>query len=156
MTLDPGLAIAAAGVLITAVQLWLGQRQQRLDATFRLIELMQEESSRNARFELAEILKSAGETDFGSLPPATRAKIASVGLLFGLAGFLARRRRIDVAAFLDAYGYSVVVNHQRLGPYARWRLGPRSTTRGSLWKDFDWLESRARHHIGVTGPVDST
>lgn len=142
-------SIALFSIAVTCGQVWLGLRMQRLDATFRMVELMQDPGAREARFALRSMLEAVeGQPNgYAALTPTDRANISGIALLFGLAGSLARNGRIEIGIFLDAYGLSVVQNHKRLQRYAQWCGGQRVTANGSLWKDFDWIAARAEAYI---------
>jgi len=146
---NPSVVVALTGIVVTLLLFWLTARRNRLEATFKTIELMQEKDARNARFALQDLLAPA-ETNaegFAGLSPETRATISSIATQFGFIGSLARRRCIYLGIFFESFASSVVLNHRRLRPFAAWRQTIRGLTDGSLWRDFDWLAVRAERFL---------
>ncbi len=142
-SIDPGLAIGASGILLAIVQLWLGKQKERFDNTMELMRRLESDSARSARLRVRQIMSDAErlEYDFAKIDDSDRSALVGIGHLYGLAGLLIRRKRVDRDLFLQAYGNSLRVNYERLKPYLQWRderFGGSST----LWREFDWLVAR--------------
>jgi hypothetical protein len=145
--MDAGWAIGASGLLISCVQLWLGDRRQRFDNTSRLIERFQARDARTDRFSIDRLMEKSGPSqDFSLLSDEECAQLSGIAAMYGYAGLLMRRRRLVAEIFLDAYARSVVTNFKRLSTYRSWsdaRLGGA----GALWTHFEWLNDRAASHL---------
>ena len=145
---NPTVGVGVFGIAVTLILFWLGDRRNRMEATFKIIEMLQESDARDARFELPDILSEAANNGgFAALSAKQRAKISSIALLFGFAGSLSRRKRIYLPIFLDSFASSVTINHYRIAEYAAWRQSFRPFKEGSLWKDFDWLAEKTTEYI---------
>ncbi|WP_168558143.1 hypothetical protein [Novosphingobium sp. SG720] len=146
---NPSVVVGAIGIAVTILLFWLGARRNRMEATFKAIEMMQAKEARNTRFNLQELLAPASthSRSFGGLDSETRASVSSVATQFGFIGSLARRRRIYLNIYFESFASSVLINHDRLRDYAAWRKGFREITDGSLWQDFDWLAARAERFL---------
>lgn len=147
--LDAAAMIGFAGIAIATIQLRQGHRRELIDGTFRIVEQLQSEQARQARFRVREINRKAEAFgwDFDRLESEERATLASVGSLFGFAGALCRSRRIDERMFLDFWANSVADNYRKLTRYREWRLSRFHDQHGSSWAHFDWIARRADRHL---------
>jgi hypothetical protein len=150
-----GLAVAFVGVMIAGVQAHQGHRREITENTFRVVEGLQTEQARLARFRVRQIndLAEAMNWDFEKLDPGDRAMLASVGSSFGFAGAMCRAKRINERMFMDFWANSVVENHRKLSRYRIWRMKRFQDERGSSWAHFDWLAQRAERHLKRMGRV---
>lgn len=145
---NPAPVIGLMGVVVSYAIYVAGRHRARWDATFKAIEMLQSKELRSARFRMPEMLKKAGEThDFNVLKAEERAEISGVASTFGIVGSLARNNRLVLKIVLETFASSIIVNHERLQPYAKWRSSFRSAATGSLWRDFDWLRARAQSYL---------
>lgn len=153
MGANPSAVVAAFGVIVTVILFWLGGRRNRLEATFKTLEMLQAKDAREARFGLRELISPTAKHkgDFSKMKSEDRATVSSILLLFGFIGALGRRRRIELNIFFDAFASSVVINHERLRAYSKWRDNYRTYKDGTLWKDFDWLASKAKRYLAIQG-----
>jgi len=153
MSANPSAVVAIFGIVVTILLFWLGARRNRMEATFKALELVQAKDAREARFGLRDILSSNAEHkgDFSKMKSTERATVSSIVLLFGFIGALGRRGRIDLNVFFDAFASSIVVNHERMRAYSQWRDSYRPYQDGTLWKDFDWLSEHAKLYLARRG-----
>jgi hypothetical protein len=91
------------------------------------------------------------EWDFDSLAHADRAALASIASLYGLAGLLCHRGRLDRRLFLDSWANSVSENFRRLEPYRAWRMRKFGDELGSNWVHFAWLARVSDRHLTALG-----
>jgi hypothetical protein len=148
---NPTVVVGAFGIIVTIILFWFGYQRNRIEATFKALELLQEKDVRDARFGLRDMMRGvvAKGDGYSSLSAEDRAKLSSIVLSFGFIGALGRRNRIDLRIFLDAFASSVMVNHERLRDYTAWRDSYRSVKDGTLWKDFDWLAHQAHRYLAI-------
>lgn len=147
--LDAALVVGGAGIVIAAIQLRQGHRRELIESTFRIVEQLQSEQARGARFRVREINRNAEALgwDFDRLDSADRATLASVGSLFGFAGALCRSRRIDERMFLEFWASSIADNYEKLNKYREWRIRRFHDEHGSSWEHFEWLHRRANQYL---------
>ena len=145
---DSTLIIGITGFVLLFVQIWFNRRQQRLDATFKIIELFQNSEYNVARFTLKSTLDRIGfpNPDFTKLSDEERSRIRSIATTFGTAGVLLENGRIDSDILFQTFGSSIVVNYNRLESYRQWRAVTKKSDENSLWYYFGRLAERAQRY----------
>ena len=93
MSIDVGVAIAFVGLLLAAIQIWLGQQKQKLDITLQIFDRLHDRQAREDRFRVRNILEKAKQFNdgFEGLSSEERASLSSISSLFGFAGLLAEK-----------------------------------------------------------------
>lgn len=150
---NPSAIVAMFGIVVTVLLFWLVAKRNRLEATFKTLEMLQQKDAREARFGLRALISATAKHkgDFSKMTPEDRATASSIVLLFGFIGALGRRHRIELGIFFDSFASSVVINHERLRAYSEWRDSYRPYGDGTLWKDFDWLAAKAKRYLAIQG-----
>jgi hypothetical protein len=146
MSVDIGVAIAFAGLLLAGVQMWLGHKKQKFDNTLQVFDRLHERQAREDRFRVRQILEkaTASPEGFEGLTPEERASLSSISSLFGFAGLLAQQDKIDMALLMSSFGHSIRYNHDRLGEYRAYRLSRKGGSSDTMWTHFDWIAAKAR------------
>lgn len=150
VTIDAGVAIGASGLLIAGAQIWLGRHHERQQTTLELIRQLQETDFRRARFQARQIMDQAAvrENRFDDLDAEERSLLSSVASVFGVAGVLIRRGKLDRRLFLEMYGNSIIQNYKRLEPYRIWRRARYGSEDGGAWGQFDYAYQAAKRQLG--------
>lgn len=164
MGIDIGIAIALAGLLLAGTQLWLGQEKQKLDNTLQIFDRLHDRQAREDRFRVRQILERAKQSPdgFEGITPEERASLSGVSSLFGFAGLLAQRNKIDINLLMSSFGHSIRYNHDRLKEYRQYRLGRKGGAVDTMWTHFDWIAAKAREfeaknkEFPAIGVVDGT
>lgn len=125
--------------------MWLGLRKAQFDNTLHIIDRIEAPEARSARFNVRRIMAEAQakNDDFEQIAAEDRSALVGVGHLFGVAGLLARRRRIDRTLFLQSYANTLITNFERLEPFIRWR-DRRFGDLDTLWREYELFVAYAR------------
>ena len=148
-SIDPGVAIGAAGTLIAVIQIYLGLRRERFKATIDIIERLQSDAARNMRFKVTLIMEKqeAIKGNFDCLSSEERAALSGISSIFGLASLLMRTKRVETKLFMEMYAHSLILNFEKIEPYYRWRVAAHGSSEATLWQHFEYGYKRCLKHL---------
>lgn len=154
--LSTGIAVltmvtGVAGLALVVIQHRWNGRRSRFDNTIKLIDRMESVEMLGRRHDLEELAAShGGVISYARLaaePDAVKkahlkATCSIVCKLFGLAGFMCRRREADGKIIIAGWARTIIVAHDRLAAY----MDERDRLEGGIGfaDDFHWLNAQAK------------
>ena len=144
-------ALVGAGVAIFALVIaWFNvSRQMKLSIkssvgsnTMKLIEYLQSEKIRSARYASAKI----DIKDLENLSEEDKFMLSTACSSYDLAGIYAKNGYVDEKLIIDSWGPSIIRTYEMLSPYIKARRAGYSESYPSgsvFWDDFEWLYTQA-------------